>query len=101
MLHDGGIPVAVDHTPGAAVPNAARIVEVKYRADRLLPVVAPPEEKVPVEIEILVAAKALEPLGLLSEKPLHLFERGGGINDVHVTLELFTSSKARRSSSAV
>src|SRR5271167_1876575 len=64
MLHDRVVAIAIDHASGAAITYALRSVEVSDIAERPVPVVAPPELQVPIQIEGFPPRQAAELFGL-------------------------------------
>src|SRR6266508_3432899 len=87
-LEHAGIPVAIDHAPGAAIANELGLIPFIHVAHGSLPEVAAVQIQVPIEIKIFVSTETAEFLLLASEVALHFSERLRGIHH-WITAALF------------
>jgi len=72
MQHHTGVAVAVCHASLATVAYQVCRIELPNRTQLLPPVLAPPQIVIPVQIEILVAAKTCKALGFAAQPALHV-----------------------------
>src|SRR5882672_853230 len=79
-LQHAGVAVAINHAPGASIPDELRLIELIDIAHGSFPEVAPIQVKVPIEIKILMSAKATELFGLPPQMALHFGMGFGGID---------------------
>src|SRR5438128_12117300 len=87
VLHDAWVTIAVDHAPRAPIADSLRAIELVNRAHRLLPIMAPPQHKMPITVEVLKSAQARKTLRLVFDKTLHFLERGSQVQDQKQHLE--------------
>src|SRR3989441_12247123 len=58
-----------------------------FRSHRLLQIMAPPQHKMPIKVEVLKSAQTRESLWLMFHKTLHFLERGSRIQNQKPLLE--------------
>lgn len=100
MLHYRIVAIAINHASGASVADALSSVEIPDIAERLIPVVAAPQLKIPIQVEKLPPAEALEAFRFAAQMTLHILDRGYWVQHRKV-INSFTASKAACSSSGV
>src|SRR5207253_7988674 len=77
------------------IADSLRAIELVNRAHRLLPVMAPPQHKMPIKVEVLKSTQTRESLRLMFHKTLHLLERGSRIQNQKPLLEALNPLKGR------
>src|SRR2546427_11864664 len=80
VQQDAGAAIAVIPAPGPPTADSLRAIDPVNRAHRLLPIMAPPQHKMPINVEVLKSAQARKTLRLVFHTTLHFHERGSRIH---------------------
>src|SRR2546427_11617798 len=87
VQQDAGAAIAVIPAPGPPTADSLRAIDPVKRAHRLLPIMAPPQHKMPIKVEVLKSAQARKTLRLVFHKTLHFLEGGSRIQNQKPLLE--------------